>query len=226
MAIVINGSGTVTGLAVGGLPDGTVDNDTIASGVTSSKLTGALPAISGASLTNVPQDMVLISTTNVTDGDSYVTLSNVFTSTYDKYILEGLNFLPNTDNSAIRGNFQTGGSTWQTNSTYDTMICAVSGGNVQSWINLTNASYAAFSGQGNQGNGSNEQCNFMMEVLEPDASRETFWKTQDICYAANGTCAAIFGGGCWRTGTPVTGVRFYYSSGTFKTGTLKLYGVK
>ena len=55
---------------------------------------------------------------------------------------------------------------------------------------------------------------------------ETFWKTQDICYAANGTCAAIFGGGCWRTGTPVTGVRFYYSSGTFKTGTLKLYGVK
>ena len=30
MAIVINGSGTVTGLAVGGLPDGTVDSGTIA----------------------------------------------------------------------------------------------------------------------------------------------------------------------------------------------------
>ena len=30
MAIVINGSGTVTGLAVGGLPDGTVDADTLA----------------------------------------------------------------------------------------------------------------------------------------------------------------------------------------------------
>ena len=40
MAIVINGSGTVTGLAVGGLPDGTVDNDTLASGISSSKLTG------------------------------------------------------------------------------------------------------------------------------------------------------------------------------------------
>ena len=26
MAVVINGSGTVTGLAVGGLPDGTVDD--------------------------------------------------------------------------------------------------------------------------------------------------------------------------------------------------------
>ena len=30
MAITINGSGTVTGLAVGGLPDGTVDADTLA----------------------------------------------------------------------------------------------------------------------------------------------------------------------------------------------------
>ena len=63
MAIVINGSGTVTGLSVGGLPDGTVDSDTIATGtivdadvanVAASKLTGALPAISGASLTNLP----------------------------------------------------------------------------------------------------------------------------------------------------------------------------
>jgi hypothetical protein len=62
MAIVINGSGTVTGLAVGGLPDGTVDSDTIATGtivnadindLAASKLTGALPAISGASLTGV-----------------------------------------------------------------------------------------------------------------------------------------------------------------------------
>jgi len=54
MAIVINGSGTVTGLAVGGLPDGTVDNDTVASGLASSKLTGALPAISAANLTAIP----------------------------------------------------------------------------------------------------------------------------------------------------------------------------
>ena len=39
MAIVINGSGSVTGLSVGGLPDGTVDADTLASSaVTSAKL--------------------------------------------------------------------------------------------------------------------------------------------------------------------------------------------
>ena len=39
MAIVINGSGTVTGLAVGGLPDGTVDSGTLATdSVTAAKL--------------------------------------------------------------------------------------------------------------------------------------------------------------------------------------------
>ena len=72
MAIVINGSGTVTGLAVGGLPDGTVDAGTLATDsvvtgkiadgtianadiadLAASKLTGALPAISGASLTGL-----------------------------------------------------------------------------------------------------------------------------------------------------------------------------
>ena len=40
MAIVINGSGTVTGLAVGGLPDGTVDAGTLATNsVTNAKIT-------------------------------------------------------------------------------------------------------------------------------------------------------------------------------------------
>jgi len=39
MPVIINGSGSVTGLSVGGLPDGTVDADTLASNaVTSAKL--------------------------------------------------------------------------------------------------------------------------------------------------------------------------------------------
>lgn len=37
MAITINGNGTVTGISVGGLPDGVVDTDTLASGVNTIK---------------------------------------------------------------------------------------------------------------------------------------------------------------------------------------------
>ena len=62
MAITLNGgTGVITGVSVGGLPDGCVANDDLAgsivdgkiTGLTASKLTGALPAISGASLTGV-----------------------------------------------------------------------------------------------------------------------------------------------------------------------------
>ena len=52
MAITINGDGTITGLANGGLPDGCILDADI-NGMAASKLTGALPAISGASLTGV-----------------------------------------------------------------------------------------------------------------------------------------------------------------------------
>ena len=63
MGITINGSsaagnidlgtnGTRTDLAVGGLPDGTVDGDSVST-IPASKLTGALPAISGASLSGI-----------------------------------------------------------------------------------------------------------------------------------------------------------------------------
>ena len=73
MAIAINGDGTITGISVGGLPDGIVDAGTLATNsvdsaelidgavddshmaaMAASKLTGALPAISGASLTSLP----------------------------------------------------------------------------------------------------------------------------------------------------------------------------
>ena len=64
MPVTINGDGSITGLSVGGLPNGTVDADTLASNaVTSTKLhnnavTGVLTATSfsgdGSSLSNLP----------------------------------------------------------------------------------------------------------------------------------------------------------------------------
>ncbi len=84
MAVTINSNGTITGIAVGGLPDGVVDTDTLAAdavtaakvaddvvnsehlvdggidnahlatGIASSKLSGNLPALNGSALTNLP----------------------------------------------------------------------------------------------------------------------------------------------------------------------------
>ena len=52
MPVTINGSGSITGLIAGGLPDGCILDADI-NGMAASKLTGALPAISGAALTGV-----------------------------------------------------------------------------------------------------------------------------------------------------------------------------
>jgi hypothetical protein len=51
MAIVINGSGTVTGLAVGGLPDGTVDAGTVAADVATQAEIDAKLNLAGGALT-------------------------------------------------------------------------------------------------------------------------------------------------------------------------------
>ena len=52
MPVTINGDGSITGISAGGLPAGSVTDATIA-GMASSKLSGALPAISGANLTGI-----------------------------------------------------------------------------------------------------------------------------------------------------------------------------
>ena len=107
MAIVINGSGTVTGLAVGGLPDGTVDAGTLATNsvdsaelidgavddshiaaLAASKLTGALPAISGASLTGFTDaQMPTGSILQVVNGN---TSTAVTTTTLDAWVDTGI----------------------------------------------------------------------------------------------------------------------------------------
>jgi hypothetical protein len=40
MSITINGSGTITGISVGGLPDGSITNDDLAGSITDAKLSG------------------------------------------------------------------------------------------------------------------------------------------------------------------------------------------
>ena len=78
MAIVINGSGTVTGISVGGLPDGIVDDGTLATdSVTAAKL--EVSAITGADL---PAGSVL----QVVQGVTSTSVSTTSTS----YVVTGL----------------------------------------------------------------------------------------------------------------------------------------
>lgn len=54
-------------------------------GMAASKLTGALPAIDGSALTNLPHGMVKIYDAALSTGVSFQQLDNLFTDTYDNY---------------------------------------------------------------------------------------------------------------------------------------------
>jgi len=86
MAIVINGSGTVTGLAVGGLPDGIVDSDTLASNavVTGKIADGTIAnadinssaAIAGSKLVMPTGSVLQVVSTTITDNVSFGTAAS------------------------------------------------------------------------------------------------------------------------------------------------------
>ena len=76
MAIVINGSGTLSGLAIGGLPDGTVDKDTLAVGVQSK----VLQVVQGTTST-------LVTNSTTTYADTGLTATITPTSTTSKILV-------------------------------------------------------------------------------------------------------------------------------------------
>ena len=69
MPISFNGSGTVTGISAGGLPDGCVVDADI-NGMSSSKLSGALPAISGAALTGISAGITMMDQWSITSDNN------------------------------------------------------------------------------------------------------------------------------------------------------------
>ncbi len=80
MPIAINGSGTITGLSVGGLPDGTVDADTLASGATSDNTPAFVAYKTAEQDTTQNTDTLLEMSTEGLDTDSaYDTSTSKFT---------------------------------------------------------------------------------------------------------------------------------------------------
>jgi len=103
MAITINGSGIITGISAGGLPDGCVDNDTLATGISAGKLTGTLPALDGSALTSLTSSS-LSGALPALDGSSLTGISSG--AGFDPVIFAGR---ISTNNTNVHNN-----STWHT----------------------------------------------------------------------------------------------------------------
>tara|TARA_R110000803_G_scaffold198618_2_gene262429 strand:- start:86 stop:652 length:567 start_codon:yes stop_codon:yes gene_type:complete len=101
MAIVINGSGTVTGLAVGGLPDGTVDSGTIATGTIVNADINASAAIAGTKLANTGKVLQVVEA----DSGSSTTIN---TTTYAAITGASVTITPTSATSRIIIDFSCG----------------------------------------------------------------------------------------------------------------------
>lgn len=117
MPISINGSGSITGITAGGLPDGCILDADI-NGVAASKLTGTLPdarfpatlpAVSGANLTNIASDFVKLQRASAAGGTGDLIFDNLDVATYKVFDLT-LFFTPSTNNVSCRMQFRTGGA--------------------------------------------------------------------------------------------------------------------
>ena len=92
MAISINGNGTITGISTGGLPDGSVDADTLAANaVTSGKLASGAITRSSLPVGSVLQTVQINTTTQVenayTSEQTFLTASITPTSSNNKIMV-------------------------------------------------------------------------------------------------------------------------------------------
>ena len=225
MAITINGSGTITGVSAGGLPDGCVDNDTIATGVSATKLTGALPSLDGSSLTGLPADVVKLASVEATssggisidgyfDDDVYRYYTIVGTRIYGGAVslFAKVNINGTASSSSLYcyagdGRYNSssgaGGSTWQ-------------GWDVNYGFQVTKDSSTT----------ANKTCSFSMDIYHPENNGEIC--NIDGSHCGNTNNANVFNisfSGYYRdSNVNITGITFWATS--LMNGNFTLYGHK
>lgn len=175
----------------------------VPSGYTSAQVVQAVP-------TGINSALVLISTTTIGSAVSSVTVSNVFSSTYDSYkiILSGgvasatisLNM---TLGATATGYYRAGLYNYYTISTGGR-----NGSNATSWVDSFYGTTKSLSG--------------VCDLVAPNLAKETFYYSQGA-YASSTEFAAYANGFLDNT-TQYTAFTLTTSSGTVTGGTIRVYG--
>jgi hypothetical protein len=176
----------------------------VPSGYTSAQVVQAVP-------TGINSALVLISSTTIGSAVSSVTVSNVFSATYDSYriIINGgvgstsslLQFQLSGLTTAYYGGF--------TSTTYNT--------NTVAGVSINNASSNTYAGSANVDN-----LYLLMDVINPFLSKYTQMISTNVYDTAPnrfGTTVAI-----QNNNTSVTGFVLTPSTGTITGGTIRVYG--
>ena len=238
MAVVINGNGTVTGIAVGGLPDGIVDNGTMADDAV---------AIADLAATGTASSTTFLRGDNswqaagggawelVTSTDTGTSTYVDFTvsSTYDVYAITFSSISSQYTAKILRldASINAGSSwlasneySWHLNkSTYQSASYAAEANAAQGWgINLTKNG-------GGMASGIYSMSGTLYFYKPSDAVK---YKQLSWCIPTHETTGGYessvnIGAGMVSTTSAINKLRFKWSSGDFAgAGTIRLYGIK
>ena len=206
MPIAINGSGTVTGISVGGLPDGIVDADMLAAGVAGS--------------------WKKLSTTTITSNTANVTFNNSITGAFDTYntyviVFNETRFTADDSNLYMRI-FDSSGE--YTSTDYSTRTLD-SGGNG----NHTGLSYYRMNKEpiGNNSSGSDIYEDVFGMVYMSNFKVNRRHRIHGVISFGDTSSNKRFNpfGGGINLNTATTGVKIYPQNGNIDTGKFTLYGV-
>ncbi len=108
MPITINGNGTVTGISVGGLPDGIVDTDMLANGAVTAAKKGSGSILQVVSMQD---DTHSLKTNNSYEDIPGFTLDITPTAANNKILIQASLCVSKTNNHSFLGEFQRDGTT-------------------------------------------------------------------------------------------------------------------
>jgi hypothetical protein len=175
-------------------------------------------------------DCVLLSTATAS-ASATVDFDNVFSSTYEYYMLVANNVNPATDDVEVYFRIGTGGTpTYQSGATdyaFAAGIIPASSGATTYEVSTGAAQMVLFDSQANfgVGNDTDEMCNFTVYIYNPS---DTTYRTHCRYFGTHDNLNTVFmqawGGGEYTATTAVTSFRILMSSGNMDSGEFRMYG--
>jgi len=232
MAVVINGNGTVTGIAVGGLPDGIVDNGTMADdavAIADLAATGTASATTFLRGDNSWQEAGggawNYITSQTASGQTSINFENVFDSTYDQYMITGTTIITSVDGTRMEWQAGTGSTPtyvttgYQYHNGYVTSNSgSYSGGSSTSSTIGTIANYV--------GADTGQVTYFEHRIFNPsDTTRYKCFSGSSTQYSEHPYAFLGQHVGTLATTTAVTSLKYFCENGGYASGIFRLYGL-
>jgi len=169
------------------------------------------------------QGWVKVAEATAADGDSALDFEDCFTDKYKRYVITGTDCRPSTANTHLYLQYRDASGLNSSNSHSTFWVVYADGAAAQSFNDDETIPLVL----GNIGTINNEAGHFSSWLTPRSANSPKFLNFRSVGQQSGGAKPVIYitGHVAYNTATAMTGIKFYWSSGNFESGTIKIYGV-